>query len=192
MTDFFALFDQPRQPWLEPNVIKEKYHQLTRLAHPDAASSKTDIEFEAINEGYRVLSDTRLRIQHLLALDGRSRRTGESAVPGDLQDLFLEIGPLTQKTQRYLGDTAGASSALTRSLRQSEALELRSRIKRLLDALVHLLESCLAELQKLNEVWEHDRSRAALQLQILHDRMSYLSRWVTQLRELEFQLTARD
>jgi hypothetical protein len=36
MTDYFALLQQPRQPWLEPEQLKQKYQQLTLASHrPD-------------------------------------------------------------------------------------------------------------------------------------------------------------
>jgi curved DNA-binding protein CbpA len=192
MTDFFALFHQPRQPWLDPDVVKEKYHQLTRIAHPDVAARAANIKFEEVNEAYRVLSDPKLRIQHLLALEGPPSAAVDRALPEDLQKLFLEIGTLSQKTQRYLASMARGGSALALSLMKSEALELRSQIEQVLNELTHSNESCAIELRALNEIWNQNRSNAALRLQTLCDRMSYLSRWMAQLRELQFQLRARD
>jgi DnaJ-domain-containing protein 1 len=191
MTDFFALFNQPRGPWLEPDLVKEKYHQLTRLAHPDARGHETSFTFEDVNEGYRVLSDPRLRIQHLLELEGARRVTGDRGLPEDLQRLFLRIGSLSHRTQQ-LRTRMAVGSALTLSLMEREILELRSQIEQSLGDLMHFYRDCLRELHELNDSWEREHASAVPQLQSLHDRISYLSRWIAQLREMQFQLAKQD
>jgi curved DNA-binding protein CbpA len=191
MTDFFALFDQPRQPWLEPDVVKEKYHQLTRVAHPDVGAHAASIKFEEITEAYRVLSDPKLRIQHLLTLEGRPSAAVNRVVSEDLEKLFLQIGTLSQKTEQLLARMTSGNNALALSLVKSESSELRSQIERLLVEVAHGYERCVAELSELNEGWNRNRSTAMLQLETLHARMSYLSRWLAQLKEMQFQLAAR-
>jgi curved DNA-binding protein CbpA len=191
MTDFFTLFDQPRQPWLKPEIVKEKYHRLTRVAHPDAGARPTDIKFEEVNEAYRVLSDPKLRIEYLLTLEGHPPATTNRVPSEDLQSLFLQIGTLSQKSQRLLART-NERSAIARSLVEGEVLELRSQIQRLLLGLMHSYETCLVQLEELNESWHQNRSMAVLQLQTLHDRISYLSRWTAQLKEIQFRLGLRD
>ena len=38
MTDYFALLEQPRAPWLDPRGLKEAYHRQTLQTHPDTAA----------------------------------------------------------------------------------------------------------------------------------------------------------
>ena len=190
MTDFFALFDQPRQPWLEPEAVKEKYHQLSRVAHPDLGAPQASVSFEEINQAYRVLSDPKLRIEHLLALEDKSAMA-ERALPQDLQEFFLQIGTLAQKVQSLLARDGG-SGALTLSLVKSEILKLRAQADDLLGELSRCYEICITELQRLNETWNHNRSSAVFPLQVLRDRVSYLSRWIKQLKEIAFQLASHD
>ena len=190
MTDFFALLDQPRQPWLDPDTLKEKFYQLTRLGHPDVRSKETSAQFENINEAYRVLSDAKLRIQHLLTLEGSSLSSAAGrAPPADLQELFLAIGTLSQKMQRLLAQIGSETGALTRSLWKSDLLQLRSQTGQLLKQLSRSHEACLTELQNVNEAWKTDRAQAVARLEQLHDRIAYLSRWTAQLKEMEFQLS---
>ena len=190
MTDFFLLFKQPRLPWLDADVVKEKYHQLTRATHPDVSGAHRDIEFDEVNEGYRVLSDPRLRIQHLLALQGELPETGSRAAPADLQDLFLQVATLTQKTQGLFANMAGKSSPLILSFMKSEIIKLRAQIEPLLGAVQRSYETSVGELRGLNESWKQNSAATIPELRALHDRLSYLSRWVEQLKEMQFQLTA--
>jgi hypothetical protein len=66
MTDYFALFGEARRAWLDPEKLKEKYFALNRATAADAD----------LNEAYRVLSDPKLRLHHLLTLDGAELTAG--------------------------------------------------------------------------------------------------------------------
>src|SRR5437867_4059304 len=189
MTDFFALLDQPRQPWLDPDELKQKYHQLTRAAHPDVRSSEPNVEFESINQAYRVLLDPKQRIHHLLALEGSTPTTAKHAVPAGVEELFLKTGKLAQDSKRALEELGSATGALSKSLLQGELLDLRSRTLELLAQLSHVHEKCLVELPKLNELWKENKFQAIARLQLLCDQIGYLTRWIAQLEEIQFQLS---
>ena len=191
MTDFFALFAQPRQPWLEPNILKEKHHELTRRGHPDVRGKDVSGKFEEINEAYRILAEPKLRIQHLLQLEGKASPTKDRSIPSDLQELFLQIGTLCQTSQRVFTKIGDDGSALARSLAKSELLQLDRQTGQLLEQLSHLYDDCLAELRGLNKIWNKKQEEAVTQLERLHDRMAYLSRWIAQLKEMELQFTLR-
>lgn len=193
MTDFFTLLNQPRQPWLDPSALKEKFYQLTRVMHPDVRAKETSAKFEDINEAYRVLSDPKLRIQHLLTLEGSGLSSAaDQALPADLQELFLQIGTLSQKMQRVLAQIGSGAGALTLSLLQTDLMQLRSQTAHLLEQVSRSHEACLMKLQDLNGAWNEDRSAAVARLRELHDRIAYLSRWIAQLKEMELQLILRD
>ena len=87
MTDYFALLEQPRKPWLDPEELKQKYHELARRSHPD----------ENVNDAYRVLADAKSRLQHLLALAGVAPAASSNEIPEELTDLFMAIAPALNK-----------------------------------------------------------------------------------------------
>jgi len=87
MTDYFALLGQPRKPWLDPEQLKQKYHELARQSHPD----------KNVNEAYRVLADPKSRLQHLLALEGVALAASSNEIPEELTDLFMAIAPALNK-----------------------------------------------------------------------------------------------
>jgi curved DNA-binding protein CbpA len=192
MIDYFALLDQPRQPWLDPDALKQKYHQLTRAAHPDVRSSQPKAEFEGINQAYRVRLDPKQRIHHLLALEGSTPTTAKHAVPEGVEELFLKTGKLAQDSKRALEELDGATGSLSKSLLQSNLLDLRSRTQELLDQLSHFYDNCLADLRKLNELWKENRPEAIVRLQLLYDQIAYLTHWIAQLEEIQFQLSLHE
>ncbi|PZR75723.1 MAG: hypothetical protein DLM73_04910 [Chthoniobacterales bacterium] len=194
MTDYFALLDQPRTPWLDPEKLKEIYHQKTLRAHPDAQTSvgseETDAAFSTLNEAYQVLQDPKRRLQHLLSLEGHPPSSSGQTVPKQLHDLFPEVSALTQRAQLLLEKFNATSNALSRSLLKPSILELQGDAKRTREKLQALSNASLAELQAIDELWAKNRPETFDRLRELYYAFAYLTRWTAQLEEVEFQLSA--
>ena len=76
MTDYFALLDEPRRPWLEPEALKTKFLKLAAEIHPDRKHGAGKIEKAAANRSYaelnaafNCLAEPKLRLLHLLELE---------------------------------------------------------------------------------------------------------------------------
>jgi hypothetical protein len=190
MIDYFALLQQPRRPWLDPETLKEKYHELTRAAHPDRPSSNSpDTDFASINEAYRVLFDPKLRLDHLLNLAGIPPAS-DTTVPEQIADVFLEIGTLIQEIDRLLAKSA-TTTALSKALLRSEILEKQKLTADLLEKLETMYVNALKELKLLDQIWTSTNNlRTGLsEISVLSSRFAYLTRWIAQLNERKFQLS---
>src|ERR1700730_1013544 len=147
MIDYFSLLQQPRRPWLDPEKLKETYRRLTIASHPDRPSAVEPLsDFSAINEAYRVLLDPKLRVQHLLKLEGMPRDAG--IVPETLSDIFLETGALIQDIDRLL--TRSTTTSLSKALVQSELTERHKLATDLLEKLDGMYNAALQELQSVD------------------------------------------
>jgi curved DNA-binding protein CbpA len=182
MTDYFALLDQPRLPWLDQDALKEVFHRKTLEQHPDAAGAVSENAFAALNEAYQVLQDPKRRLRHLLELQGRTTSSVGQPVPADLQDLFLKIGAANHRATTLLEKTRGASSALARSLLKPESAVVQQEIENLRTKLQNMLEDADRKLQDAN-LAQLDAIAA------LQQTFAYLGRWSAQLDELAFQLS---
>src|SRR5438477_9420256 len=77
--DHFAVLGQPRRPWLDLDQLKQQYQQLTFELHPDRPKGGADqADFAAVTEAYRVLSNPRLRVHHLLSLTAKNNDSGST------------------------------------------------------------------------------------------------------------------
>ncbi len=189
MIDYFALLQQPRRPWLDSEQLKQKHQRLTLAAHPDRqGSNRPTVNFAAVNEAYRVLSDPKLRLQHLLSLEDRTPVATQS-IPPELTELFTKTGTAIQGVDRLLEKLRGTDSALSKSLLRSEVLEARKRSNELLDELENLFVNTLDALKQLDATWDDGRKDATEDLAKLYRRFSYLGRWMDQIRERQFQLS---
>ena len=190
MTDYFALLDQPRAPWLDPAELKETYHQKTLRSHPDTTTASDAGEsFAELNEAYQVLHDPKRRLHHLLELEGHAPSSNDHAVPEALHDLFPSIGTLIQRANLVLEKTKAASHALSRSLLKPQILEIQKETEELRKKIQDLSDASLARLRQISSDWERNRAEQIANLSNLYFAFAYLTRWSAQLDEIAFQLS---
>jgi molecular chaperone HscB len=95
--DYFALFEMPRNLWIEMNGLEQKFLQLSWKLHPDNFVNATEQERELslkhsseLNDAYRTLRDPVARVEYLLGIEG-ARKEGEhkqQAPPELLEEVF--------------------------------------------------------------------------------------------------------
>jgi DnaJ-domain-containing protein 1 len=97
MTDNFALLNEPRRPWLEPDLLKQKFLALSANAHPDKIHSASESDksaaakqFSELNAAYNCLLEPKLRLLHLLELELGAKPKDIQTDPAALADLFAE------------------------------------------------------------------------------------------------------
>jgi curved DNA-binding protein CbpA len=191
MIDYFALLDQPRAPWLDPEKLKQVYHQKTFLAHPDTApSGESENSFAQLNEAYQVLQDPKRRLHHLLDLEGSPPSSSDQTVPQELHDLFPAIGALAQRANVLLEKTRTASNALSRSLLKPQILVMQKETNELRERIHGLSDASLAQLRLVDSRWRNNPAGEIAALSNLYFTFAYLTRWSAQLDELAFQFSA--
>jgi hypothetical protein len=176
MTDYFALLGEARRPWLEPEKLKEKYYALSRAGAPDAE----------LNEAFRVLSDPKLRLHHLLILEGAELTAGRP-VPPSVAELFWNTGTLLREIDRWLLRNAEATSALSRALLSGERAKLAEKLQALE---VQLNSVYKVEIDRLREINQRNWPDDLAGLIQLYDSISYLTRLREQVKEKQLRLTS--
>ena len=177
MTDHFALLGEARRPFLDPEKLKEKYHARSREAQPDAE----------LNEAFRVLSDPKLRLHHLLLLEGADLPAGR-AVPPAVAELFWETGNVLRETDGWLQRNAAASSNLARAMLHPARTKLERKLADLEEQLHAKHTTALAELQRLDAAWQATAPNDLPQLVQLYDTLAYLTRLLERTAEKRLQL----
>lgn len=190
MTDYFALLEQSRAPWLDPASLKEAYHRQTLHTHPDtAAPDNPQGAFADLNEAYQVLQDPKRRLYHLLELEGHAPSSREQTVPQELHELFPAIGGLAQRANLFLEKMKAASNALSRSLLKPQLLELQKETAELREKLQAVSNAASAQLRVINSSWTATPAGQLSEITNLYFTFAYLSRWSAQLDEIAFQLS---
>jgi curved DNA-binding protein CbpA len=202
VTDNFALLEEARRPWLDPDELKNKFLTLSAQAHPDrvhqadcAAREVAHQRYAALNAAYQCLRDPKQRLGHLLELELGAKPGDVQQVPQDLVDLFAEVGPLCRQVDEFLAENAKVTSPLLRvqgferSQQWSEQLtELQVRVQARYD-------QALAEVKSIDGQWPEvslgdagGRSLALERLEGIYRLLGYFGRWLSQLQERNHRL----
>src|SRR5476651_643539 len=98
MSDYFALLNEPRRPWLDADSLKQKFLALSANAHPDKIHSASESDksaagkqFAELNAAYNCLLEPKSRLLHLLELELGAKPRDIQQIPAALADLFAEI-----------------------------------------------------------------------------------------------------
>ncbi|MGH8092829.1 MAG: hypothetical protein ACREIF_05095 [Chthoniobacterales bacterium] len=174
MTDYFALLGEARRAWLDPEKLKEKYFALARARPADAE----------LNDAFRVLSEPKLRLHHLLTLEGAELTAGRPVSPS-VAELFWNTGTLLREIERWLRQKNETTSTLRRALLQPERGKLEERLSRLEQQLRTTYEAEVAQLPR-TEIGSPDELARLVER---YDSIAYLTRLLEQTAEKRFQLT---
>lgn len=95
MQDYFKFFDIPPRFFIDKKALRLQFIKNSRTYHPDFFTLDDDNKQEEVlrlstlnNEAYKVLSDDRKRMHHLLALHEMFPEEGKAKVP---QDFLIEM-----------------------------------------------------------------------------------------------------
>lgn len=202
MSDYFALLDQPRRPWLDAEALKARFLLLSANLHPDrvhggvpAEKARAQEVYAELNAAYQCLRDPRERVRHLLELERGGKLEQVQKIPADLMNVSLEVGQACRETDTILADKTKATSPLL----QVEVFERSQPQAERLTALVTQLdarrESLLTELRRLDADWvgqpvgelaRPDAQRT--RLEEIYRLLTYYERWSSHLRERIVQL----
>ncbi|MEW6160863.1 MAG: hypothetical protein AB1813_25830, partial [Verrucomicrobiota bacterium] len=109
MTDYFALLNEPRRPWLDPAELKRRFLALTTESHPDRVHEGTRVDQERahtqtseLNAAFQCLNDTKCRLAHLFELEtGAKPGSIQNVAPGMIEQLF-ELNQLVRAVDKFL------------------------------------------------------------------------------------------
>lgn len=199
MTDYFALLNEPRRLWLEPEMLKQKFIALSTATHPDKIQSADASEkavfakkFAELNAAYNCLSEPKSRLRHLLELESGAKPPDIRQIPPALADLFAEVATVCKKADAFLVEKHGNHSPLLAVQLFERAQTWTDQLNTLQKKLAVLHHRLNDELKLLDEAWmkENTAPRQAVlpKVEELYRLFSYFNRWNSQIQERIVQL----
>jgi DnaJ-domain-containing protein 1 len=203
--DNFALLQEPRRPWLDPDSLKAGFLLLAAQVHPDkvhtaGANDKAaaNQRYAELNAAYHCLLEPKERLRHLLELElGASAQDVQSLPPGTM-DLLVEIGQICRETDLFLADRSKTTSPLLKVRLFETGMAWTGKLNQLRQQIDLRREELLAELKRMNAAWNaapppgSAGRAAALPLERLEEVsriFSYMARWTEQIQERLVQLS---
>jgi len=198
--DYFALVDEPRRPWLDADLLKQKFLTLSAKVHPDKIHSAVDSEkiaaskkFAELNAAYNCLVNPKSRLLHLLELELGAKPKDIQQIPNALADLFAEVSAVCRDADRFLAEKAKVVSPLLQVEQFERAQEWIEKLNVLQKKLGGLREQLLSGLKSLDTKWvvTDSKTRGDLlsELEKLYRLFSYFNRWNAQIQERIVQLS---
>src|SRR5436190_23934387 len=161
MTDYFALLNEPRRPWLEPDTLKQKFLTLSAQCHPDRVQQGNEEERAAahgrytdLNVAYNCLRRPKDRLLHLLELERGAKPRQVENIPPGLMDVLLEVSQLCRKADAFLAEKASVTSPLLRVQMFERAQALTEKLIQQQKTINARQEKLVEELRELDAVWE--------------------------------------
>ena len=194
MTDYFALFNVPRRPWLEVDALKQAFLVRAAGLHPDklhsegaAARSDAAKSFAELNAAYHCLGEPKSRLLHLLQLELGARPEDIQQIPAALADQFAAVAAACRNADGFLAER----NRVTSPLLQVQWFERGQAWVEKLNALQHELNSLhgqfLDQLKTLDEKWMRrdavDRPQLLAEAEQLYRQFGYFNRWNQQIQE---------
>lgn len=197
MIDHFALLDEPRRPWLDPELLKRKFLALSADSHPDLTHHRGATEqhaanarFAELNSAYSCLRDPKERLRHLIELESGARPAEIQQIPPDLMELFMQVSQLCRQTDVFLIEKLNTTSPLLQVQLFKRGQEWADQLTSLQSQIDARHETLRAELKELDATWiksddagAPERREMLPRLEELYRLFSYFARWSQQIRE---------
>jgi len=193
MTDYFILLNEPRRPWLDPEVLKEKFLALSATVHPDRVHNLGDAEraaaqerYTGLNAAYNCLREPKDRLKHLLELELGALPKDIQRIPSELMDLSLEVGKACREADAFLAEKVKVTSPLLQVSffeRGQAFVETLQQLQRRVNTLNERLGE---DLKRIDTEWEsraETRKSLLPHIEELHRLFSYFARWNGQIQE---------
>lgn len=180
--DLFAQLGQPRRPWLEPEELKEAFHQRAAVTHPDSGGAEGGA-FTDANAAYHVLRDPARRLKHLIELEFPEAAAETQQISNAIAQRFLEVATLCREADTFLSQQPDTPSALGQALVAQETFSLRRDLDKELLLLEQDEAAGLEALRAEDALWTERDTATAARLRELQQRFAFLGKWSDQLRE---------
>jgi DnaJ-domain-containing protein 1 len=200
MPDYFSFLNERRRPWLDADLLKQKFLALSANLHPDKIHSASESEksaaakkFAELNAAYSCLAEPKSRLLHLLELETGSKPKEIQQIPAALADLFAEVAANCRDADNFLTEKNKTSSPLLQVQLFERAQEWIARLDLLRKKLGDLRGQMTARLKSLDVQWiaadANARREMLPQLDEIYRLSGYFNRWNSQIQERIVQLS---
>lgn len=195
MTDYFALLKEPRQPWLDAGALKDKFMALSAQCHPDkfpgvSPEEKEEIgnRYSELNTAWQCLSQTRLRLLHLIELEAGTKPADVQRIPSGTGEFFMEVGQTCSQAGKFLQEKPLSDSPMLKARRFVEQMTWTDKLTQLQSKIGSLSAALEDELKQITEAQSTGSPLPLGRLEEIYRSLSYIQRWNEQIREKVVEL----
>lgn len=188
MTDYFALLNFPRAPWLDPAAVQARFLELSAAAHPDRVhnlgadqTEAANRRFSELNKAASILRDHKDRLHHLLALETGAAPAPTQNIPNELIELFGQIGQTCRSVDQFVTERNRATSPMLQAQMFAAGLDWNDSISELQQRVTSIRAEAEGALQQISQAWPAEKPFA--KLATLAHSFAMITKWEAQLQE---------
>lgn len=205
MTDYFALFNEPRRPWLNLDELKTKFLSFSSEVHPDRFHAVGESQKQGLNQrcielnaAYNCLREPKGRLRHLLELERGAKPVNVQPIPFERISRFMAMGELCREVDLFLREKSSITSPLLKAQAFERGLDWIEKLKASQHKLNEERETLTSELISLDEAWSsapdvgapgREEALPLARLEQLYQLLSYTNRWSDQIQERLLELS---
>ena len=194
MENHFARLGFEPRPWLDPELLKSRFIELSATMHPDKAAaenkSTSERDFQDLNTAFNTLRNTRSRLLHLLAISGAPKAEHIQNVPPSALQYFSPVAEATNRADTLIKRKSAATSPMLKVQLMEEALPQIDAIQSLQHQLQQNITAIEETLKQTTNTWREPPTPALLtQLSESAAALGFFERWQAQLQERVGALT---
>jgi curved DNA-binding protein CbpA len=201
MTDYFALLKEQRRPWIDTDLLKQKFLALSSEVHPDRVHNAEESQKRAaqeryaeLNAAYNCLREPKERLAHLIELETGGKPKQVQNVPSDLMNAFMEITNACRGADAFLKEKNATTSPLLRLQLFERGQEWTEKLMALQGKINSWREELLVGIKEVDGEWEKDsgcveRQKLLDSLEKHCQLLGYFGRWTAQIQERIVQLS---
>ena len=196
MSDYFALLDEPRRPWLDADLLKQKFLARSSEVHPDRVHGASEADkrvanqrYTDLNAAYVCLREPRDRLRHLLELELGRKPADLQDMPAELANLLMEIASVCREADGFLAKQSNITSPLLRAQSFPEVQNWTERLTTLQRIIAGRHDALLACLRTLDTAWAETAADPSAHLGLLAEletvcrQLGFFSRWNGQIQD---------
>lgn len=200
MTDYFALLDEPRCPWLDTDLLKQKFLKLSARIHPDKIHAATEAgksaatnNFAELNAAYKCLADPKARLRHFLELELGGKPKDVQEIPPLLAAVFIKVATACQNADSFLMEKSKVTSPLLQVHFFERSQDWIEQLNALRKQIEEFDVQTVDVLKSLNAKWQTNyaakRAEVLQMAELAYQAFGFFNRWKNQIQERIVQLT---
>ncbi|MFI5303226.1 MAG: Fe-S protein assembly co-chaperone HscB [Nitrospiria bacterium] len=187
--DYFQYFGFERKLKVDPIVLENRFHALSRKFHPDFYQSKSFKEQElslenasALNKAYRVLREPISRVEYLIQLELGEGEGIRCQVPPDLLEEVLDLHAQLEEIHQLKENSDSSAAVKIKEFLRSELIKLEVRFKAIND-----------QIQALSDQWDllntadrerhPDTKKLLIEMRNILSQRTYLSNVIEEIKK---------
>jgi curved DNA-binding protein CbpA len=183
MIDHFAVLGIERRPLVSEAAVQEAYYEKSKLLHPDQAGGG---DFSSVNAAFQVLSNPAARTRHLLKTEfGES---GDRQIGAELGELFGAVVNVLRQADQEISSLSEQTSPVLRALAFQRLSSLREGLERVEMQIATRESELHSRIAALDQIWFEDRSQCRKPLTQIAIDLTFVQKWLAQIRERKIRL----